>query len=181
MSVLWRGLDCGAEFRGKKSQWGKKAERVEQSAGKEGQGSEWELESLPSSLVRSSMGVLGGPSPICVNASTSSEYIVYFWRPPSSTDVLPSPSATWVTGGTSESCSLCFTCVETQTCHINIWTLFVMFHSRFNLLRLEVWDAESGFMELRMQLCCDVNGILFFVIMDDTTAPRIPPISFKHS
>lgn len=105
---------------GKNGYWGKKAESVEGSCAREGQGSEWVRESLPSSLVRSSMGLLGGPSPICVNASTCSSYTAYFWRPPSSTDVLPSPCATWVTGAASESFSLYITCTEMQMCqHLN--------------------------------------------------------------
>lgn len=124
--IVNKCLCCGEGSTVERNSDGKKAtevrkQSVEQRAGQEGQGSEWELASLPSSLVRSTMGLLGGPSPICVNASTCSEYTVYFWRPPSNTDVLPSPSATWVTGGTSESCSLYITCRETQTRHINSW------------------------------------------------------------
>lgn len=104
----------------KKGYWGTKAESVEWSSTRKGQGSEWVRESLPSSLVRSSMGLLGGPSPICVNASTCSSYTAYFWRPPSRTDVLPSPSATWVTGAASESFSLYITWTEMQMCrHLN--------------------------------------------------------------
>lgn len=130
--MLWRGVDCWTEFRWKKYYWGKKAESVEWSSAREGQGSEWVRESLPSSFVRSSMGLLGGPSPICVNASTCSSYTAYFWRPPSSTDVLPSPCATWVTGAASESFSLYITCTEMQMFrHLNkqpeygLWLYFV--------------------------------------------------------
>lgn len=141
MSVPWRGLDRWAEFRGEE------AESVEQSGGgRSGNGRE-QGGNLPSSLVRSSVGLLGGPSPICVNASTCSTYTAYFWRPPSNTDVLASPSATWVTGGASASFSLYITCVETQTCHSRAWiTVRIPFeypHKCFSLVQVEVWDTEA--------------------------------------
>lgn len=101
-----------------------KRKSVEQRAGQKGQRSEkggergrWregERESLPSSLVLSSTGLLCGPSPIRVYASTCSTYIEYFCRASSSSVTPPSPSATCTVGGPPESFSLYVT--WTQTC-----------------------------------------------------------------
>lgn len=86
-------------------------------------------EILPSSLVLSSKGLLGGPSPICVNASTCSAYTVYFWRPPRSTEALVSPSVTWTTRSPSESFSLYITCTQTQECDNTDNAVYILLQS----------------------------------------------------
>lgn len=165
----------------KESYWGEKAESVQQSTGKEGQGSEWVRE--PTIFFSSEQyGVArGAVAHLCERQDLQHVHCIFLKTPEK------------------------HRCTSLTVCHLSdrghLWVLLIVYHlyrdrcvtstfessqnmcvtynKDFYSVQLEVW--ESGFIELWIQLCCGANGILFLVIMDNTTAQRCHFIRFEHS
>lgn len=114
-----------------------------------------ERESLPSSLVRRRMGLLGGPSPSRVCASTCSTYTVYFWRASRRSDTLPSPSAVRTLGGPSESFSAYST-----------WT-----HADVNTSQIVLTDRKQASVSLSIHSWC----IRLLIVCVNNNNQRVAP------